>query len=89
MFLHQLHILSQNIQILTNEFFFFLLGKGLIKPDETFLNLYLQNKLSNKTPTSFDNKNELDVPQTYYYLYPNVKEFLEEKIQKQIIQIGR
>ena len=47
---------------------FLLLEKGFIKPDETFLNQYLQSKPN----------------QTFYYLYPKMKKFLEENLQKQI-----
>ena len=30
------------------------------------------------------NKNKYDKSQTYYYLYPKMKEFLDEKLQKKI-----
>lgn len=48
---------------------FHLLDKRLIKPDESFLQTYFLSKP--------DEKN-------YYYLYPKVKEFLEEEIRNQI-----
>ena len=54
---------------------FLLLEKGFVKPDEPFLKQYLQSQ-----PV---NKKESNISQAYYYLYPKMKEFLEEKLQKQ------
>ena len=49
-------------------FIYLLLEKKLIKPDDLFINQYLQNEAKNQ----------------FYYLYPVMKEFLEEEMQKQI-----
>ena len=51
---------------------FLLIEKKLIKPNESFIIEYLLSKNDNKGFQSF------------YYLYPKMKEFLEEKMQKQI-----
>ena len=62
---------------------FLLLQKKLLKPDKPFLNEYLENKQFIH-PRS--NKNLFEY-RSYYYLYPVIKEFLEEKIQKEIEEV--
>ena len=58
------------------EIIFFLLEKKLIKPDKSFINNYLAKK--------FNYKENTDKLQSFYYLYPKMKDFLEDEIQKQI-----
>ena len=62
---------------------FLLLEKRFVKPDETFLIQYLQSKEVKKISLLFDQK-ETNLFQIYYYLYPKMREFLEEKVEKQV-----
>ena len=63
---------------------FLLLEKGFVEPDETFLNQYLRSKPVYKRFGSINNKKEPDMSQTFYYLYPKMKNYLDENLQKQI-----
>lgn len=59
---------------------FFLFKDKILEPDESFLNTFLQNK-PNQATFSKENHNEF---QSYYYLYPVIKKFIDNEIQKQI-----
>ncbi|KAK8850183.1 hypothetical protein M9Y10_018306 [Tritrichomonas musculus] len=61
---------------------FFLLEKGFVIPDQSFLDQYLQRK---QTIETFSNNPLKNFQSDYfYYLYPIMKEFIEEKMQEQI-----
>ena len=66
---------NYNIPIL-----FLFSDKGLIIPDESFLNDYFRNKPSNRC---YYNESFKET-QINYFIYPKIKEFIDKQMKKQI-----